>query len=188
MTAIDVVRTASAPEPLLVGASISSAMDQAHIARLEEMAAEHERLLDELASPEVAGDHQRSAELAQAGLRGRRAVRLYESGERRRARPPRRREMLQDAAEGGEDEDFLRDDAHGGRGDVAELEARLARAPRSARSRATTARSSSRSGRAPGATKPRSSPATSCACTSATRSGTAGRPTSSSCPKEASAA
>ena len=53
-------------------------MDTAQRTRLEEIAAEHRRLLDELASPEVAADHQRYAELAKHASELEEATRLFD--------------------------------------------------------------------------------------------------------------
>jgi peptide chain release factor 1 len=69
------------------------------------MAAEHARLLDELASPEVATDHQRSAELGKQLAELGDAVRLYDEWTAATAEIAEAREMLRDAT--GEDEQFL---------------------------------------------------------------------------------
>jgi peptide chain release factor 1 len=81
-------------------------MDHGMEARLQEMAAEHKQLLDELASPEVASDHLRSAELGKRVAELGEAVRLYHEWRAATAEATEARELLRDAA-AGEDEDFL---------------------------------------------------------------------------------
>jgi peptide chain release factor 1 len=80
-------------------------MDQASRTRLQDMAAEHQRLLDELASPEVASDHQRSAELGKRIAELGDAVRLYDEWSAASTEAAEAREMLKDAT--GDDEEFL---------------------------------------------------------------------------------
>jgi peptide chain release factor 1 len=80
-------------------------MDQGLRARLDEMAAEHSRLMDELASPEVSADHQRSAELGKRVSEIGEAVRLYDAWRAASAEIDEAREMLKDAT--GDDEEFL---------------------------------------------------------------------------------
>jgi peptide chain release factor 1 len=80
-------------------------MDASSRVRLEEMAAEHRRLLDELASPEVASDHQRSAELGKRFAELADAVRLFGEWTAATTEADQAREMLKDAS--GEDEEFL---------------------------------------------------------------------------------
>ena len=134
------------------------------------MAAEHARLMDELASPEVASDHQRSAELGKRVSEIGEAVRLYEEWTAASEEIAEAREMLRDAT--GEDEEFLATTLAEAEATV-DVGSRRGSANCSARAiHATTSRSSSRSGPAPAATKRRCSPATSCACTSGTPSAT----------------
>ncbi len=69
------------------------------------MAAEHARLLDDLASQEVATDHQRSAELGRRVAEIGEQVRLYDEWKAAMAEVDEARELLKDAS--GEDEEFL---------------------------------------------------------------------------------
>jgi peptide chain release factor 1 len=80
-------------------------MDAAHVSRLNEMSAEHRRLLDELGSPEVASDHQRYSELNKQAAELEEPVRLYDAWRAATAEADEAREMLKDAT--GADEDFL---------------------------------------------------------------------------------
>jgi peptide chain release factor 1 len=82
-------------------------MDASQRARLDEMAAEHSRLLDELASPEVASDHQRSAEIGRRVAELGDPVRLYQEWTAADAEAAEAKELLKDAS-AGEDEEFLR--------------------------------------------------------------------------------
>jgi peptide chain release factor 1 len=69
------------------------------------MAAEHRRLLEELASPEVASDHLRSTELGKRVAEIGDAVRLYEEWSAASSEATEARELLKDAS--GADEEFL---------------------------------------------------------------------------------
>ncbi|MEX0873831.1 MAG: peptide chain release factor 1 [Actinomycetota bacterium] len=82
-------------------------MDQGQIARLEELAAEHRRLLDELGSPEVASDHQRYSQLAKQAAEHEEMVRLYGEYKAASEEGASAREMLADASSK-EDQEFLR--------------------------------------------------------------------------------
>jgi peptide chain release factor 1 len=98
-------------------------MDQALRARLDEMTAEHARLMDELASPEVSADHQRSAELGKRVSEIGEAVRLYDEWTAASAEIAEAREMLRDAT--GEDEEFLATTLAEAEATVAAAEVRL---------------------------------------------------------------
>jgi peptide chain release factor 1 len=82
-------------------------MDDALISRLDDMAAEHKRLLDELGSPEVASDHQRYTELAKKASALEDAVRAYDEYRTVELEAREARELLEDA-QAGEEEDYLR--------------------------------------------------------------------------------
>lgn len=100
-------------------------MDAAQITRLDEMAAEHKRLLDELASPEVASDHQRSSELAKQAAVVADAARMYDEWRSATTEAADAREMLQDAS-GGEDIEFLKTTITEAEAKAASLETKLA--------------------------------------------------------------
>jgi peptide chain release factor 1 len=87
------------------------------------MAAEHERLLDELASPEVASDHQRSAELGKRVSELGDAVRFYEEWTAASSEASEAKEMLLDAS--GADEEFLSTTLAEAEAKVADTEAKL---------------------------------------------------------------
>ncbi len=99
-------------------------MDEGQIARLEEMAAEHHRLLGELGSPEVASDHQRYAELAKQAAEHEEMVRLFEEYKAASEEGASAREMLAGATSK-EDQDFLRTTVEESDAKLETLEARL---------------------------------------------------------------
>jgi len=99
-------------------------MDEGQIARLEEMAAEYGRLLDELASPEVASDHQRYAELAKQASEHEEMVRLYQGYKAATEEAASAREMLSDATSK-EDREFLRATVEESESKLESVEARL---------------------------------------------------------------
>jgi peptide chain release factor 1 len=99
-------------------------MEDALISRLQEMAAEYKRLLDELGSPEVASDHQRYAEVAKKAAALEDAVRAYQELQTVAQEADEAREMLGDAKPGA-DEDYLRTTLQGAEGQLAKLEERL---------------------------------------------------------------
>jgi peptide chain release factor 1 len=82
-------------------------MDQAHLAKLDDLAAEHQRLLDQLASPEVAGDHQRYAEVAKQASEIEAPVRLYRDYLRVISEAEEAEALLGDATSS-EEEEFYR--------------------------------------------------------------------------------
>jgi peptide chain release factor 1 len=98
-------------------------MDAAQRTRLEEMAADHERLLGELGSPEVAADHQRYAEVAKRASEIEEAVQLYQQLRAALDEAAEAREMLKDAA--GADEDFLATTLEEAEATAASVEERL---------------------------------------------------------------
>jgi peptide chain release factor 1 len=99
-------------------------MDEGHIARLEEVAAEHRRLLGDLASPEVASDHQRYSELAKQASEHEEMVRLYEEYKASNEEATSAREMLSDATSK-EDREFLRATVEESESKLESVEARL---------------------------------------------------------------
>jgi peptide chain release factor 1 len=99
-------------------------MDEGQTARLEEVAAEHRRLLDELASPEVASDHQRYAELAKQAAENEEMVRLYDEYKATNEEATSAREMLSDATSK-EDQEFLRTTVEESESKLESVEARL---------------------------------------------------------------
>jgi peptide chain release factor 1 len=82
-------------------------MEPAHIAKLEEMAAEHQRLLDELGSPEVASDHQRYSELNKEFSEIDEAVRLFNEYRAATAEASEAQEMLRSTSDS-EEVSFLK--------------------------------------------------------------------------------
>src|SRR5688572_20774795 len=99
-------------------------MDNAQLTRLEEMAAEHGRLLDELGSPEVAGDHQRYAELAKQASELEEAVRLFDEYRAVTGEAADAKEMLREA-KNAEDKDYLNATLADAEAKVTEIETKL---------------------------------------------------------------
>jgi peptide chain release factor 1 len=99
-------------------------MDPAHLQRLEELSAENERLLGELASPEVASDHQRFTEIARHQSELDEVVRLYDEWQATNAEAAEAREMLREAS-GSEETDYLKTTLVAAETRGAEIEARL---------------------------------------------------------------
>jgi peptide chain release factor 1 len=99
-------------------------MDPAHLQRLEEITAEHRRLLEELASPEVASDHQRFSELARQQSELDETVRLYDEWRAANEEAAEAREMLRETS-GGEDETFLKQTMQEAEAKAASAETRL---------------------------------------------------------------
>ena len=99
-------------------------MDPAHVQRLEELTAENERLLGELASPEVASDHQRFTEIARHQAELDEAVRLYEEWRATNAEAAEAREMLREAS-GSEETDYLKQTLVAAETRSGEIESRL---------------------------------------------------------------
>ncbi|MEX2392997.1 MAG: peptide chain release factor 1 [Actinomycetota bacterium] len=82
-------------------------MEAAQVAKLEDITAEYRRLLDELASPQVATDHQRSTELAKQVSTLADAARLYEAYREAETEASEAQELLK-AASDAEEIAFLR--------------------------------------------------------------------------------
>ncbi len=99
-------------------------METGQRARLEEMATEHRRILDELGSPEVAADHQRYAELAKQAAELDEAVRLYEEYMSVTNEAADAKELLRDATTT-EDREYLSTTLAGAEARVLELETKL---------------------------------------------------------------
>jgi peptide chain release factor 1 len=99
-------------------------MDASQIARLDEMAAEHERLLDQLGSPQVASDHQAYAKIARQASELEDVVRTYREYQAAVAEKAEAEAMLRES-EGAEDRDFLKETIAEADAKTASLEERM---------------------------------------------------------------
>jgi len=99
-------------------------MEASQIAKLDEMAAEYKRLLDELASPEVASDHQAYAKLARRASELEDVVRTYDDYGEAMSERAEAEELLKET-EGSEEREFYRETIAGAEARAAELEAKI---------------------------------------------------------------
>jgi peptide chain release factor 1 len=100
-------------------------MEQAHLQRLDEVAAEHARLLEELGSPEVAADHQRYAEIARRTAELEETTRTYDAYRAAKQEAADAKEMLREAS-GSEEEEYYRTAITDAERTASEHEVRLA--------------------------------------------------------------
>jgi peptide chain release factor 1 len=99
-------------------------MEASEIAKLEEMKAEHERLLGELASPEIASDHQAYAKLARRAAELGEVVRAYDDYREATSEKAEAEELLRET-QGDDERDFYRETIAAADARAAELEARI---------------------------------------------------------------
>ena len=98
-------------------------MDAGQIARLDEIAAAYERLLGELASPEVASDHEKYSEVAKKLAEVDDAARLYAEWKDATSEATDARELASGAS--GEDQEFYRETLKEAEAKIAGAEAKL---------------------------------------------------------------
>jgi peptide chain release factor 1 len=99
-------------------------METAHLQRLDEITAEHARLLEELGSPEVASDHLRYTELHRQLADLDEVARTYEAWRAATEEAAEAREMLKETSPG-EEQEYLRKTLKEAEAQAAEMETKL---------------------------------------------------------------